>query len=191
MMKITLFKIHHSLTMLTLKRLLLTASMGCLVATANAAPVYTVDDYVEALRRFNPMDDWSSAYKRGDYALALKILKPLAAQGNAEAQTQIGYMYDKGEGVTQDYTEALKWWFLAAAQGYAMAQSNLAYMYFTGRGVTKDYIRAHMWYNLSSLSGHPNGTKNSRSVAKLMTPQQIEKAQIMAGQCWAQKFTGC
>ena len=64
MMKKTLFKIHHSLTMLTLKRLLLTISMGCFMATANA----------------DPLDDADAAYKRGDYAQALKIFKPLAAQ---------------------------------------------------------------------------------------------------------------
>ena len=49
------------LSMTTLKRLLLAASMCCLVATANAAPI----------------DDAVAAYDRGDYAQALKILRPL------------------------------------------------------------------------------------------------------------------
>ena len=210
-MKITLFKIHHSLTLLILKRLLLTASMGCLIATANAAP----------------MDDAKAAYERGDYAQALKILKPLAAQGVAEAQFNLGNMYDTGRGVTQDDKEAVKWWKLSAAQGHASAQFNLGIMYTNGKGVTQDfkegmkwyrlaaeqgyadaqfnlgimyengkgviqdYASAHMWWNLASSAGVADGAKNRDIVAKLMTPQQIEKAQDMARACQARNFKGC
>ena len=91
------------LSMRILQRLLLAASMCCLVATANAAPI----------------DDAVAAYDRGDYAQALKILRPLATQGNAGAQYNIGFMYASGQGVTQDYKEAVKWYRLAAAQGDA------------------------------------------------------------------------
>ena len=65
--------------MRTLKKLLLAASMCCLVATANAAP----------------RDDAIAAHQRGDYAQALEILRPLAAKGNAEAQYNIGTMYNQ------------------------------------------------------------------------------------------------
>ncbi|MBD2811441.1 hypothetical protein ID853_11240, partial [Xenorhabdus sp. Vera] len=34
----------------------------------------------------------------------------LANQGNAEAQSYIGYLYHFGLGVTQDYKEAVKWY---------------------------------------------------------------------------------
>ena len=43
------------------------------------------------------------AYERGDYATALRIMRELADQGDADAQTNLGLMYDKGQGVTQDY----------------------------------------------------------------------------------------
>ena len=161
--------------MRTLKRLLLTASMCCLIATANAAP----------------MDDAKAAYERGDYAQALKILKPLAAQGHASAQFNLGVMYDTGRGVTQDYKEAVKWWKLSAAQGYADAQFNLGIMYENGKGVIQDYASAHMWWNLASSAGDADGAKNRDIVAKLMTPQQIEKAQDMARECEARNFNGC
>ena len=94
---------------MTLNRLLLTVSMCCLIATVTAAP----------------MDDAFAAYKRGDYAQALKILRPLVAQGDASAQNNIGGMYYSGYGVTQDYQEALKWYRLAAAQGEPDAIENL------------------------------------------------------------------
>lgn len=65
------------LSMRILKRLLLTASMCSLVATANA----------------EPMDDADAARQRVDYAQALKILLPLAAQGLATTRSDsIGTM---------------------------------------------------------------------------------------------------
>ena len=66
-----------------------------------------------------PYQDALAAYGRGDYATALSLLRPLAAQGNATAQFVLGMMYNYGQGVVQDYKEAMKWSRLAAAQGDA------------------------------------------------------------------------
>ncbi len=44
------------------------------------------------------------AYKRGDFATALREWRPLAEQGYADAQFNLGLMYEKGKSVTQDYT---------------------------------------------------------------------------------------
>jgi TPR repeat protein len=49
------------------------------------------------------------AYKRGDYATALKEWRPLAENGDAQAQFQLGVMYHNGEGVQKDDKEAVKW----------------------------------------------------------------------------------
>ena len=43
-----------------------------------------------------------AAAKNGDYATALREWTPLAEQGHASAQYNLGVMYDKGQGVTQD-----------------------------------------------------------------------------------------
>ena len=64
------------------------------------------------------------AYDRGDYATALREWKPLAEQGNADAQFNLGLMYEKGRGVPQDYKTAMKWYRLAAEQGDADSQFN-------------------------------------------------------------------
>ena len=61
----------------------------------------------------------TAAYKRGDYATTLQIIRPLAAQGLADAQYNLGGMYVKGEGVPQDYAEAARWFRCAADQGIA------------------------------------------------------------------------
>ena len=42
-------------------------------------------------------------YEREDYATALSILQPLAEQGHAAAQSNLGFMYSNGRGVAQDY----------------------------------------------------------------------------------------
>ena len=60
-----------------------------------------------------------SAYGNGDYATALRLYRPLADKGNAEAQYNLGFMYDKGQGVPQEYAVAVKWYRLAADQGNA------------------------------------------------------------------------
>ena len=50
-----------------------------------------------------------TAAQNGDFATALEELEPLAEQGDAIAQTSLGFMYDKWLGVPQDYKEAVKW----------------------------------------------------------------------------------
>ena len=71
------------------------------------------------------------------------------------------------------------------------AQFNLGIMYAQGKGVTQDYASAYMWYNLASSAGDAGGTKLRDSIAKKMTPQQIEKAKDMARECQARNFQGC
>ena len=57
----------------------------------------------------NPFEDGVAAHKLGDYETAMRLLRPLAEQGNAYAQYKLGAMYDEGQGVPQDHAEATKW----------------------------------------------------------------------------------
>ena len=57
------------------------------------------------------------AAQRGDYVTALREWTPLAEQGDASAQYNLGVMYGNGQGVPQDYKAALEWYTLAAEQG--------------------------------------------------------------------------
>ena len=97
-----------------------------------------------------------AAAQKGDYATALREWKPLAEQGDADAQYNLGIMYDTGRGVLQDYKTAVKWWTLSAEQGDARAQHNLGEMFFDGLGVTQDYKTAVKWYRLSATQGFSN-----------------------------------
>ena len=138
-------------------------------------------------------DEGMAAYKRGDYATALREWRPLAEQGDAMAQNNLGTMYDEGKGtmddegkgVPQDYAQAVKWYKKAAEQNHAKAQSNLGVMYGNGRGVLRDYVQAHMWFNLAATQGNKTALKNRDIVAKDMTPADISKAQRLAREWWA------
>jgi uncharacterized protein len=96
-----------------------------------------------------PFDDGVAAYKRGDFATALRLFEPLAIQGNAEARFNLGIAFERGQGVAQDYREAVKWYRLAAEQGLAVAQFNLGLMYSNGRGVPQNDGEAVKWYRLA------------------------------------------
>jgi TPR repeat protein len=64
-----------------------------------------------------PLDDADVAIKRHDYATALRLIRPLADQGDANAQYILGVFYNNGLGVPQDYVRAYMWLNLAATQG--------------------------------------------------------------------------
>ncbi len=126
-----------------------------------------------------------AAYQRGDYATAIRELRPLAEQGDGDAQNNLGTMYDYGQGVPQDDAKAVKWYRKAAEQGNAGAQYNLGVMYGNGQGVPQDYAQAHMWYNLAASRLPPGekrdeAVKNSDNVAMAMIPVQLFEAQKLA-----------
>ena len=70
---------------------------------------------------------WSTFSMSGQNVAAesLKALRARADQGLAEAQFNLGIMYDGGQGVAQDYAEAVRWFRKAADQSLAAAQFNL------------------------------------------------------------------
>ena len=106
------------------------------------------------------LEDGVAAYEKKNYAVAMTKFKKAAAQGLAEAQSNLGLMYNKGQGVVQDYAEAVKWWKLAAAQGVAVAQYNLGFMYYGGQGVVQDYAEAVKLFRLAAAQGRTDAQYN-------------------------------
>lgn len=138
-----------------------------------------------------PLDDALAALGRGDAASAMKILRPLAAQGHATAQFHLGAMYDNGRGVTRDHAQALNWYRLAAVQAHADAQRQLGELYYDGLGVAQDHVRAYLWLHLAAMSGDARAVKYRDLVAKRLKPPQITQAQNLARECQKKKFAGC
>ena len=72
-----------------------------------------------------PWEDGMAAYNRGDYLPAIRLFRPLAEQGNAKAQTVLGVMLRKGEGVPKNAVRARMWFGLAAKRGDVGARAGL------------------------------------------------------------------
>ena len=95
-----------------------------------------------------------TAANSGDFTTAVREWTPLAEQGNANAQYNLGIMYDKGRSVIQNYKTAMKWYRRAGKQGNASAQYALGLIYDSGQGVPQDYKTAVKWYRLSAKQGY-------------------------------------
>ncbi|MEO6307400.1 MAG: tetratricopeptide repeat protein [Nitrospiraceae bacterium] len=94
------------------------------------------------------------AYNRGDFATALREWRPLAEQGNPEAQVNLGQLYLKGHGVPQDYIQARQWFEKAAVQGRTEAQTGLGDLYLTDHGGRQDYQQALFWFRVAASHGN-------------------------------------
>jgi Sel1 repeat len=104
--------------------------------------------------------DAVAAYGKGDYTTVLRLIRPLADQGQADAQFNLGLMYYRGEGIPQNYVEAMRWCRLAADQGHAFAQSHLGTMYYKGHGVPQNFAEAAKWYRRADDQGDAFGQHN-------------------------------
>jgi TPR repeat protein len=72
-----------------------------------------------------PWEDGMAAYNRGDYVPAIRLFRPLAEQGNPKAQSVLGVMYRRGQGVARNSAHAFMWLSFAAKRGDAKAKAGL------------------------------------------------------------------
>jgi len=126
------------------------------------------------------------AYAKGNFPLALEKFRPLAEQGNALAQFNMGVMYRQGQGVPQDDKQAIAWWSKAAEQGHVEAMDNLGLRYGRGQGVAQDWVQAYKWFSLAAAAGNQTAMGNKRVAETKMTPQQVAQAQDLV-QAWQTK----
>lgn len=108
-------------------------------------------------------DDMSqalAAYQAGHYQEAYRLWAPLAEQGNANAQYNLGLLYRHGRGVEQNDRLALVWFSRAAQQGLLDAQYNTGLMYMEGRGVAVSKRDALEWWQLAAERGHAAAQHN-------------------------------
>lgn len=94
-----------------------------------------------------PFEDGIKAYDEGKFESALAFWLPLAEQGLADAQFNLGILYEKGQGVAQDFAESARWYLKAAHQGDANAQFSVAALYEKGIGLPPDPEKARHWYD--------------------------------------------
>ena len=78
-----------------------------------------------------------------------------------------------------------------AERGDVKGQVMLGMFYFKGVGTLQDYTRAHMWLNIASSRGDKNAQSLMDVYTKMMSSQQIEIAQKLAGECINKKYRNC
>ena len=94
-----------------------------------------------------------AAMGRQHYATAMRAWYDLAVAGDAEAQNNMGYLYEEGLGVAQQYDVAMDWYRRAAESGSSEAEHNLGMMYVGGRGVAKSWSQGLMHFRKSAVQG--------------------------------------
>jgi len=116
------------------------------------------------------------SYDRADYATALKVWLPEAQAGKAEAQNNVGQIYERGLGLPPDYVVAAQWYRKAADQGFSQAQINLGNLYEKGLGVERDPVAALNWYRRAA--GIHSDTVMFASTVQAAQASQAELQQL-------------
>ena len=89
-----------------------------------------------------------------DYAKALELYTEAGEKGDADAQAQVGYIYQYGCGIDPDYEKAMEWNNRAAQQGNAQGQAQIGWLYQQGLGVTQNLDEAGRWYTRAADQGN-------------------------------------
>jgi TPR repeat protein len=147
-------------------------SLSCFLALTSLVAISTAADFNSGL----------TAYNKGDYTTAAKEWRPLAEQGVAAAQFNLGLLYLDGHGVPQDPAEAAKWFTKSAEQDYTQAQHNLGAMYGAGQGVKRDYVQAYKWLNICAAKGNAGCESQRDLIAKKLKASQLTAAQRMSSE---------
>jgi len=101
------------------------------------------------------LEDAVEAMRTGNFAEAYCIMRPLAEEGDADAQYNIGWMYLNGYGLRVNDSLALDWWEKASAAGHADADFSIGMLYSLGEGdVPKDESKAIDYYLLAAKQRH-------------------------------------
>jgi hypothetical protein len=139
---------------------------------------------------------------------AVSWYRKAAAQGEARAQSSLGWAYRHGLGVKEDLEKAVEWWRKAAVQGLARAQFNLGSMIQFGLGGTKqndreaagwhlkaaaqgevraqaslvgmNLVSAYVWACITAESGLAQAKEQKAQLAKIMAPYQITMGEAKA-----------
>lgn len=126
----------------------------------------------------------SRAYAARNYVLAGQIFLPLAEERDARAQTYLGVMYLRGQGVPQNFAVAAYWMQLASSAGIPTAQYFFGLMYDKGQGVPQDFVLAQAWLNLAVAHAEPRLRDRwaliRNAVASKMTEAQLAEARRLA-----------
>ena len=109
----------------------------------------------------------SKQQKNVDVVFHVETMMVLAEMGVADAQFQVGTMYNLGQGLPQDKSAAVDWYRKAAIQGHKVAQFYLGRMYLDGTGIHQDYDEAYIWLSIASFEYEAPHKYRDQAASKL------------------------
>ncbi len=108
-----------------------------------------------AYMRLNPEE------KNYDPKRAINLLEKAALKGEAEAQYELGRMFERGIGVAQDTKKAVELYRQAASVDYADAINDLGFLHYQGGlGIVRDPKRAIKYFERAADLRHPQASFN-------------------------------
>jgi Sel1 repeat len=138
------------------------------VSYCKGTPVYSwvpMKEFPCAACTFTDQPQFQPRSQAQNHPQDLQSVRKAAEQGDAAAETELGGMYEQGQGVQKDYQQAFLWFTKAAAQEYAFAENALGFMYEQGQGVQKDYKQALQWYKKAAAQGYAEAEKKKQELA--------------------------
>ncbi|MEK6223346.1 MAG: sel1 repeat family protein [Thermodesulfobacteriales bacterium] len=192
---------------LLLGLLILILSISC--QQAKEIPSQISEDIPNPVSDFTQKDRYKLGlrwYQQGQYDIAKKMWKPMAENGDCDAEYALGLLYFNGLSVRKNYNTALKWWSRAAEQAQPQALNSVGIVYahlrvsYTtldckkGCGEAKNLITAYKWFGLAIEYGPPREVKLAQksldSISSDMTDTEVDEARIMIEE-WEPKPSKC
>jgi TPR repeat protein len=93
-------------------------------------------------------------HKNRNFAKSFPWFYRAALLGHTDAQAEVGWMYERGKGVSRDNKHAVIWYNKAAPSGNMKAQYSLAYLYFWGHRAREDKKQALHWFKKAANNGN-------------------------------------
>ena len=122
-----------------------------------------------------------------NYEEALRWYELAAMGGDAEAQSELAFLYFTGKFVGKDYDKVEHWFNIAARNGYPQAQYNMGILWYTGNGVPGvDNKKAYAWFNLAAANGHPSGVAAKSFLETVLSAEELASAQRYSTELYLQ-----
>lgn len=163
----------------------------------------------------NPVDDFTQKdryklglrwYQQGQYDIAIKMWKPMAQNGDCDAEYALGLMYFNGLSVRKNRGNAIVWWGRAAEKaqpqslntmGVVYAQMRVPYTTLDcrkGCGEEKNMVEAYKWFGLAVEYGSARevefAEESMKRISMEMSESEIEKAKALI-KSWEPKPAVC
>ena len=168
-------KVISRFTLVTLAAGLLLGGPLARADTAAADKAYAQHDWPTAVKEYLPLASSGNAeaqfrvgfsYCQGrspNYTEAARWFRLAAQKGHANAQFNLGQLYNLGQGLARDPAEAVSWFTKAAEQGFGDAQLQLGLAYEEGNGIGRDPKEAARLYRLAATNPQP---QQNRAIAE-------------------------